>query len=232
MPVGDLAGWKQIFTDDFTKPVPLGSFPAAVSSKWSAYPSGSRDSSGRGRYSPDKVLSVSGGMLNMFIHSEGGTHLVAAALPELTAKATYGQLYGRYAVRFRADALTGYKTAWLLWPDSGRWPRDGEIDFPEGNLDDVIKSYVHHQGASSSSDQDVFTTSARYSGWHTAITEWTPGKVVFLLDDQIVGQTTTRVPNTPMHWVLQTETALEGAAPTASTQGNVQIDWVAAWARA
>jgi Glycosyl hydrolases family 16 len=231
MPVGDLAGWRQIFTDDFNTPVALGRFPAAVSSRWSAYPSTAHDTSGSGVYHSEKVLSVGGGILNMFIHTEGGKHLVAAPIPKLTATANHGQLYGRYAVRFRADPLPGYKTAWLLWPDSGRWPRDGEIDFPEANLNDTITGYVHHQGASSSSDQDRFPTSAGYAAWHTAVIEWTPGKVVFLLDGQLVGQTTTRVPSTAMHWVLQTETALSGPAPSASTQGNVQIDWVAAWAR-
>src|SRR5690242_12804522 len=37
MPVGDLPGWHQIFTDNFAANVPLGSFPAAVASKWTAY---------------------------------------------------------------------------------------------------------------------------------------------------------------------------------------------------
>src|SRR5437660_700572 len=40
MPVGDIPGWHQIFTDDFTTDVPLGSFPDAVSDKWSDYPDG------------------------------------------------------------------------------------------------------------------------------------------------------------------------------------------------
>jgi beta-glucanase (GH16 family) len=170
-------------------------------------------------------------VLNMFIHSEGGKRLVSAPIPKVTGAGSFGQLYGRYAVRFRADALPRYKTAWLLWPDSGRWPGDGEIDFPEGDLDDTIKGYVHRQGGSSGSDQVRFPTTARYPDWHTAIIEWTPGKVVFILDGQVIGQTTSRVPSTAMHWVLQTETALKGGAPSPSTQGNVQVDWVAVWAR-
>jgi hypothetical protein len=230
MPVGDLPGWRQIFADDFNTPVALGSFPAAVASRWTAYPSSAHDSSGNGQYNPQKVISIRDGVLNMFIHTEGGTHMVAAPIPKLTAASSYGQLYGRYAVRFRADALPGYKTAWLLWPDSSHWPGDGEIDFPEADLTESIKGYVHHMGASSSSDQDRFTTSAMYPDWHTAVIEWSPGKVVLMLDGQVVGQTTTRVPSSAMHWVLQTETALSGGAPSSSTQGNVQIDWVAAWA--
>ena len=232
MPTGDLPGWHQVFADDFNTPVPLGSFPAAVSNRWGAYANTSHDTSGHGRYYPEKVLSVSDGKLNMFLHTENGEHLVAAPYPKVTSSPGYGQLYGRYAIRFRADALHGYKTAWLLWPDSQNWPHDGEIDFPEADLDNPIMGYVHHQGASASNDQDWFSTGARYPDWHTAIIEWTPGKVVFTLDGKVIGQTTNRVPSTPMHWVLQTETALDTAAPDNATQGYVQIDWVAVWARA
>ena len=40
-----------------------------------------------------------------------------------------------------------------------------------------------------------------------------------------------RTPTTPMHWVLQTEIALTAEASARPVRsGNVQIDWVAAWA--
>ena len=32
-----------------------------------------------------------------------------------------------------------------------------------------------------------------------------------------------------MHWVLQTETNLDGRPIADTTAGHVQIDWVAAW---
>jgi hypothetical protein len=59
--------------------------------------------------------------------------------------------------------------------------------------------------------------------------EWSPNLVVLRLDGVEVGRTTERIPNTPMHWVLQTETSLK-MTPADSTRGNVQIDYVAAWA--
>ena len=231
LPVGDLPGWRQVFTDDFDTPVPLGSFPAAVSDRWGAYDNTSHDTTGRGRYYPEKVLSVSDGKLNMFLHTENGEHLVAAPYPKVTPTAPYGQLYGRYAVRFRADPLKGYKTAWLLWPDSGNWPFDGEIDFPEQDLDQTMMGFVHHQGATAVDDHDWFQTNTPYGAWHTAVIEWSPGKVVFSLDGREIGETTNRIPDTPMHWVLQTETGLT-SAPDDTTQGYIQIDWVAVWARA
>jgi beta-glucanase (GH16 family) len=142
-----------------------------------------------------------------------------------------GLTYGRYAVRFRADPLPRYKTAWLLWPDSERWS-DGEIDFPEGNLDGRINAFMHHRGNPTA--QEAYSTTATYPTWHTAVIEWTPQSVRFLLDGQVVGNDTVTqfIPNTPMHWVLQTETDTDpGRPPADSTAGNVQIDWVTVHAR-
>src|ERR1700694_4664776 len=105
-------------------------------------------------------------------------------------------------MRFRADAVPGYKTAILLWPDSGVWPRDGEIDFPEANLNSTIWGFVHHQGGVSGNDQTGYRTRVMYdTGWHTATVIWLPGRVTLQLDGRTVGTNRTRIPNTPMHLV-------------------------------
>jgi len=223
MPVGDLPGWHQIFADDFNTDVPLGNFPSAVSDKWDAYPAGWHDTSGNGEYNPEKVVSIANGKMNLYIHTENGVHYVAAPCPKLP---TYGQLYGRYSVRFRADSLHGYKTAWLLWPDSEVWPRDGEIDFPEGNLDQHIYAFMHRQNGMSGDDQDGYATGADYGSWHIATIEWSPTHCKFILDGVTIGDSTKRIPNTSMHYVLQTETTLSGFEPADSVAGNVEIDWV------
>ena len=120
-------------------------------------------------------------------------------------------LYGRYSVRYRADALPGFKTAWLLWPDSGVWPRDGEVDFPEGDLAKIIYGAVHYdrngRDAFEKLDSDQYVTS-----WHVATMEWSPGRVEFFLDGRSLGVSTRR-PTTPMHLILQTESCLTGARP-------------------
>jgi hypothetical protein len=229
-PVGDLPGWKQVFVDDFPYNVPLGNFPAGTNGKWDAYPDGWSDTSRHGTYNCTKVCSVHDGVLDMWVHSENGTHYVAVPFPKIPgATGGNGMMYGRYAVRFRSDPIPGYKTAWLLWPDSDTWPRDGEIDFPEGNLDQTICGYMHRQGASSGGDQDGVCTQTTYTSWHTAVIEWTPSHLKFILDGQTVNDSTSRIPNTPMHWVLQTETALDGSTPSDSAQGHVQVDWAAVY---
>ena len=225
MPVGNIPGWTQIWADNFPYNVSRGNFPAGTNGKWSAYPDGWHDTSGNGTYSCTKVCSVHGGMLDMWIHSENGTHYVAVPYP----KVPRGITYGRYAVRFKADPLPHYKTAWLLWPDSETWPRDGEIDFPEGGLDATICAYMHRQGARSGSDQDEYCTGTGYQGWHTAVTEWTRSSLRFYLDGRLIGNSTRRIPKRPMHWVLQTETSLDGRSPSNRTRGHVYVDWAAVY---
>jgi len=229
MPVGDLPGWRQIFSDNFSTAVPLGKFPQAVSGKWWSYPAGWFDTSHNGAYLPAKVVSVHDGLMDMYLHTENGQPLVSAPVPKLNGPgAEGGLLYGRYAVRFKADRIPYYKTAWLLWPDSENW-LDGEIDFPEGNLDQRISGFVHYVNQPTS--QSAFNTSANYSVWHTAVTEWTPDAVWFYLDGKAIGKLTdkSKIPAKPMHWVLQTETTINGGKPPATVAGHVYVDWVTAY---
>jgi beta-glucanase (GH16 family) len=155
---------------------------------------------------------------------------VAAPQPKINGTNDLNQLYGRYEVRFRADEVNGYKTAWLLWPKSEKWPRDGEIDFVEGNLNSTIGAFMHRQGGTSGGDQDSFKPTARYNNWHTAALEWMPNRLQVFLDGVAMKTTTgadrvtSRIPNTPMRCVLQTETELNKTYPAQAAVANVQIE--------
>jgi hypothetical protein len=252
MPVGSVTGWHQVFNDNFATNVPLGGFsgctwhtdlmhsncsglPPAVAAKWWAYPDGWPDTTHHGEYAPSRVLSIHNGLLDFNIHSVNGTPLVAVPEPKIPGGvAGGGLLYGAYVIRFKADTLPGYKTAWLLWPDAydngvATWPSDGEIDFPEGDLNSNISAFMHPMGASSGSQQDAYPTTTTYHAWHTAVVEWTPSMVRFILDGQVIGTSTAHIPITPMHWVLQTETATDGTVPAAGTAGHVLVAWVAVY---
>lgn len=238
MPTGDITDsngkWHQIFAENFNTSVPVGSFPGSVyGPKWKVYLDGWKDSTGNGTYYPSKVLSVTNGYLNMHLHTEitngVAVHMVAAPEPRLPTG--YGQVYGRYSVRFYVDPVPGYKTAWLLWPDSGIWPAGGEIDYPDCNLTQTIHAFMHW--ASPSGGQTAFSTTVPEAGaWHIATEEWQPGKVTFILDGSVIGVATTLVPSDSMHYVLQTETQLSGGAPSNSAAGNVKVDWVTVYSYA
>ncbi|WP_369053505.1 glycoside hydrolase family 16 protein [Kineococcus terrestris] len=232
MPVGDLPGWRQVFADDFTTPVPVGSFPGTVyGAKWEGY-DGLLDTSNKGTYTPGKVLSVRDGALRWDMHTENGRPLVAAPVPKLP---TYGQTYGRYSLRFRTSATPGYKIAFLLWPDDDDWNK-GELDWPEvGALGDRPSPASLVAGSLTGGTPPTFLPVTRAyapddtSDWHVATTEWTPGRVTFLWDGVPVATVTRGVPTTSMHWVLQAETTVDGPLPDPAAVGRVEVDWAVAY---
>jgi hypothetical protein len=243
MPTGDIPGWHQIFADDFPTDVPVGGFsgcdqgtvrtcsglPSAVEAKWWAYPDGWKDTSGQGVYMPSRTMSIADGMMHLHMYTAGGTTMVAAPVPKIPdpVGSEGGQLYGRYAIRWMVKAPTdSFKLAWLLWPDSEKFPADGEIDFPEGQINGDITAYMHRQNATADNDQNEFDSPVPISsGWHTSVVEWTASTCTFILDGSVIGTATSRIPNTPMHWILQSETV-----PDRVTNGSVAADIYIAWA--
>lgn len=232
-PVGDLPGWHLIFADNFTKDCAEGEFLSTYPN-WRAYPNTYKDTSKNGTYEPN-IISVHEGLMDMHVRTEGGKHLVAAPQPRINgASGARGQLYGRYSVRFRCPVpLPGYKVAWLLWPDSNA-SAEGEIDFPEGNLGGgTIGAYSHDVNGTHSHNAFGADTHKSFTDWHVATVEWLPSGVTFYLDGAKLGTSSQLgTPKTPMHWILQTETALSGAAPAANVSGHVLVDWVAVWKKA
>lgn len=226
-PVGDLDNWRQVFVEDFTTDVPLGSFPAAVASKWSAYLDGWADSTGHGRYTPSKTVSVANGLCNVHVHTENGVHMVAAISPK------FASTYGRYAVRWRCDPMRNYKFVGLLWPNTppGSPNKTGEIDGPEMNCDAArVGHFIHRKwptGATKAPAQGYKFVPADPSEWHESVIEWSPNLIVFFLDGVEVYRDDQNIPSAGFHWMLQVETAMGGApAPADDVQGNVQFDWV------
>ena len=110
---------------------------------------------------------MANGMLRLQLRRENGTTQGAARSRRFGART-----YGRYAMRFKADPVPGFKVAWLLWPQSGSGTDDGEIDFPEGNLHRRICAFMHFAPASRGTQDAFCTTSIFASGWHTAVFEW------------------------------------------------------------
>jgi len=226
MPLGDLAGWRQVFTEDFTSDLALGSWPGSYATKFDQYdyPDNPPDTNGGGVWRTGKDVSVSGGMADYYLHSENGVAYSAAILPR-----TPTQTYGRYQVRFKVDpGMTGWHSAWLLWPDDDVWPAHGEIDWPEGSLTGTMDAFMHY--ADPNGGQDWAPSNATFtSGWHTATTEWLSGSVKCYLDGNLVGSFTTKIPNLPMHWVLQSES---GSAQRPTGSGHIKIDWLTIYTRA
>jgi hypothetical protein len=240
MPVGDLPGWRQIFSDDFTIDAPLGSWAASSSStvvytgdqggKWTVYPDGwpctsSYPGCEAGAYMPGQVLSVQNGVLNFRLATIDGRPRGANPSPLITGTSKY-QTYGRYTFRFKVDQpdLSDWHVAWLLWPETGgNCGGNGEIDFPEGRLSETIGGFHHH--AIVGCEQDSIHTTDRFTEWHTYTIEWTPYHVKYIMDGNTLLTATEGVPSKPMKWQLQTEIKDTIGEPS----GNLMLDWVAVY---
>ena len=228
-------GWSYSYGQDFTRSAPLGQFSKIYGRHWAGYTGIRNDTSRNGSYRPDAVLSVASGKLDMALGHDARTGLynVAAPSPQPPAGVNDGSAEYRgmrSTIRFRSSGpMPGYKVAWLLWPSSWNW-KDGEIDFPEADLDGAIWGFSHQANTGNPHVNALWArsgTTFHEGGWHVATTEWVPGKSVeFFLDGVSVGRTTRHVPTKPMHWTLQTETALKPSPPAKSTRGHISIDWL------
>jgi len=256
-PTGDLSGWKLIWHDDFDEDFAVGAFPGPYADKLLAYPDNYYDTSGNGQYNPKTTLSAADSILRKHIHTKDGQPQVCAPVPKIdgTDIKWPGQLFGRYEVCIRfPDDLPGYKVAWLLWPDYGTNTQHkkggtgenvsggiGEIDYPENDLDqhEHIGGFMHRMNATVGNDQySMGNKACDTTKWHVYTIEWSRGLCRFLLDGTEIGKTTERVPDNhadgcpgSMHWVLQTETTLDGVVPDPDVQGDIEIDWIAIWAK-
>lgn len=225
VPTTDPAGWKRLYATGFDTDVAEGSWPKGYSPHMGAYPDGWSDTSKHGYYAP-RIISCHDSLMDLHIRTENGKHLVA--VPTVTPNGLGDYSSGRIEMRWKIDGIKGYKTAWLWWPKDGNWPHNGEIDYPERNLDsNRLDLFVHLQGASSGSDQWNAGVNFDFTQWHTTALEWRGGQSVeAFLDGKSIGRTTNRVPNTPMHFVIQTETALDGSTPADGVSGHVLIDYL------
>ncbi|MBW0104095.1 family 16 glycosylhydrolase, partial [Pseudonocardia sp. KRD291] len=102
------------------------------------------------------------------------------------------QKYGRWEARVRSEA-TGkdngrqYHPLLIIWPQSDRWPQDGEYDFLENGApgEPCAESYIHYPH-NPGPTQQIFTKEkncgAPLTEWHNVAFEWTPDHVRGFID--------------------------------------------------
>jgi beta-glucanase (GH16 family) len=226
-PPAHLPGWRRVLADQFDG-------RRLNTRVWGAY-SGQPGGDPGGWWDPSHVV-VRDGLLNLETYQDS-RHRRRWVSGGVSSANGLEQRYGKYLVRFRMDAGHGVAGILLLWPQHG-WPP--EIDFAEtgGEHPDrsTLTATLHH---GPNDDTMARTVTGDFSAWHVLGVEWTPGRLVYTLDDRRWATVrSSHVPAENMEMDLQTQAGTCGNAsapcPDGTTPARVvmQVDWVAAYARA
>ena len=131
--------------------------------------------------------------------------------------------YGRWETRMRTSVRDSeYHPVLLLWPDSGSWPCDGEVDYAEGVSDTTkMNTFLHHSctNQQTSASKVIDTTQ-----WHNYAVEWTPGHISTWIDGQLLftDTNTGHLPPGPMHSTIQLDWFPDG---TTTNPSWMEVDW-------
>ncbi len=215
------ADWKLTYADQFDR--------NELGPGWHVY-NGPIPSTPGGRWSRDHV-TVGGGHLTLSTSKVNGVWTSGGVMNSGGAQSAYG----RYEVRFRMDKAPGVKYAVLLWPDSGVWPADGEIDFAEdgGGLRASTAATVIYRESDGGTGKVQKSLTVDLSTWHTMGVEWEPGRLTYTLDGAPWATVDSdHVPTKPMNLVVQTEAGSCGRWMTCTDKTTpavtkLQVDWVA-----
>ncbi|WP_052424220.1 glycoside hydrolase family 16 protein [Nonomuraea candida] len=169
-----------------------------------------------------RAATVANGVLRLKGGMYGGKDLSGGVATRLA------QEYGRWEVRFRAEAGAGYTPVALLWPAAqGEGGDYAEIDFAE-IVDPKRRGggiFVH--GGHGRAQRQL---RADFTRWHTAAVDWLPGRLTFWLDGRKVwdyrGEHVPR--GRRMGLALQNDVVCEPRCRDSATPATVSmyVDWV------
>ncbi|MCP3802644.1 glycoside hydrolase family 16 protein [Allokutzneria sp. A3M-2-11 16] len=103
----------------------------------------------------------------------------------------FGQRYGRWEARVRSQATSSdngrqYHPLLILWPDSNRWPEDGEYDYLENSApgEACAEAFIHypHKKDASVQQEHAKKCGVDLSKWHNIAVEWTKDHVKGFVD--------------------------------------------------
>jgi beta-glucanase (GH16 family) len=136
--------------------------------------------------------------------------------------------YGLYEFRVRTEADTTHNMngAVLTWPQSGRWPQDGENDIYETGTSVPrypFASFIHY--GSTATTQHSFRHYADAVQWHTMAMDWSQYAIKIYRDGALVWTMTdpAAIPHVPHHLCIQLDALGAGKL---SGRVRMAVDWV------
>ncbi|MDR1585286.1 MAG: glycoside hydrolase family 16 protein [Prevotellaceae bacterium] len=209
-----VAEWKLVFQDDFNG-------TSVNTADWSMYNSPGHAGNGLrrpGAFSvADGVLSVTAQMIDGQLVSGGMAHKLNLA-------------YGKFEARVRAGECESKATSAVLltWPQSERWPVDGENDFYETGTNDrrSFDTFIHY-GANNNQFHKKHNFDVR--DWLIVAMEWEPEWIKIYVNGVLQWTLTEKIaiPQVPHHLCIQ----LDAFKKEMTGITIMQVDWVKIYER-
>jgi beta-glucanase (GH16 family) len=209
--------WRLVFEDNFDS-------NAVDRSSWSMY--NGPGHGGNGRRDP-AAYSVSDGLLvitaQMKDYGDGKGPQISSG--GMAHRENY--LYGRFEFRVRCEADPSGATSGvvLTWPQTEKWPVDGENDIFEtltGPTRTPLHTFIHY-GKDNSQHHMKYDVDA--TQWQEMAMEWYPDAILIYLNGELVWTLTDRaaIPRVPHHICLQLDAFKKqmGDEPV-----HMYVDWV------
>ena len=161
-----------------------------------------------------------------------GSKMVITGTPDGTTagiSAKFGlQQYGRWEVRAAGSGDDEYHLVSILWPDSGNWPCDGEVDYAETTGDWNRISFFHHYGCSNS--KTSIAKALDVNEFHNYAVDWSPQGIVGYVDGVkwFEDNDPAHQPPGSMHQTLQLDWFPDS---TPNGPGEMRVDWVRVYAQ-
>jgi beta-glucanase (GH16 family) len=208
--------WKLVFQDDFNG-------TAVNTVDWSMYNSAGHAGNGLRRPEAfsvsDGYLVVTAQMINENIVSGGMAHKV-------------NYKYGKFEFRVRTEPDPSEATSGvvLTWPQSEKWPMDGENDMYETGTNanrNSFKTFIHY--GTTPSTQYYFGHNADATQWQTVAMEWEADSLRMYDDGKLVWTLTdmNAIPDVPHHLCIQ----LDAFKKSMTGVVKMYVDWVKIYQR-
>ena len=207
--------FTQVFTDQFD---------SLNTNTWTRY-NGIPDCCPQSGWAKTHVVAT-GGAMNILTYRDAarGNKWTSGGV---SMARSVNQTYGQWSIRFRMDAAVGTGMDVALRPKGSGTVLDWAEESTDKGAARNIETATLHYG----STRVHAKVSADFTQWHVMSVQWTPGKMVVLLDGKAWATYTSHVPSAPMHLVMQSEVGTNGftgVMPNATTPAKVafQIDYV------
>ncbi len=202
--------WKLVFQEDFEG-------KAVDTQVWAMYDGPGHDRNGLRKPS---AFAVADGNLIITAQMIDG-HLVSGGMAH-RENYRYGKF--EFRVRTEADPSQAVSGVVLTWPQSEKWPEDGENDIYETGTNasrEPFHTFIHYD---ETNQQHHFQHDADGSEWQVMAMEWEPDELRIYRDGELVWTLTDRVaiPQVPHHICLQLDAFKKEMKGTV----KMYVDWV------